>query len=1269
MERSSGNQTVSVYPISTAWSEKTITGQPGYGAALTNVNSSAFSASAWANFSLPAPAVQSWLTNAASNCGVWIRTALDDPGYGGFHPDRLKAVFVSKEDPVVANHPKLTITYTPPASPNVRPLVAIMSPMDNSVYAPGQGGVVVNASDPDGAITNIQLYAGGVMIGQYTNSPCTNNWSNWLVGDNTLKAVAWDNKGVCSTSAPVIVRMRSTIYSANMDANPGWSFTGSYWAYGKPTGAAEPSDGGGYPDPSMGYTGTNVVGYNLNGFVGAVGTFDYATTPGFDCRNYTNITVEFFGWLGLFEGTANVQVSSNGVNWTTIWTDGSNMSGAGWWFSKLDITAYAYGKSAVYLRWGYGNTPYSSYPFCGWNVDDVRVTGDIEHIFGPRRWVGSPTNQWSLSTVANWGLVSTGQQVDYVNGESLLFDDNASNYVVSVSGTVFPGSMTFSATNNYILQGSGTINIASNLLVQGPGSVRVSNAGAMGSGVWGLVMNGGTLDVYSNSLTVGSLSGSGGIVTSGVAGVPVLVVNQSVATVFGGIIKNGTGTLSLVKTGSGTLTLGGQNAYGGMTTVMGGTLALAGRNRLPTNTAVTVTGGATLDTGVNQQSIGSLALGVNSSDTSAVKLTGDGLNLGSFIVRNNGGLSLKGVATINISGSLPPVGTTNTVVTYTGSISGAGTLQLALSNPRASAILTNNVAAGRIDLIVLDNGALKWVGNGTNRWDLSGVTNWVVPGSGLNAVFTNGDPVVFGDQASNYVVNVVGSVSPGSMTVNSGTNYVIQGGPIVGTATLIKQGSGALTLFGTNSYSGVTVINGGTLRLSSNQFCTGDINVNAGTLELNVNNMSSNSITRASTINVADGASISLLQIRPFGLYANGNAGGLTINLNGGTFYLNATAVNVLGGVAVNLTGASIVGGGVGSRWDLGASGGFNGGITSLASPETSTITAERVYLHPDGGQTNFVFAVAAGTPANGIDLDISSRIVGVGTLVKTGAGVLRLGGGNTYIGETIVSNGTVILDGVLGTNPVSVCSAATLAGTGSMGGSVTVTNGGVLSPGWGSSVGALVVSNKLALASGAVVNMALGMSNDSVSVLGNLALGGTLNIVDAGGFTNGTYTLITYTGNLTGSGLVMGAKPNASYSYGIDTNTPGQVKLVVLSAFEQWQIQQFGCCTNAQCDATADPDHDGLNNWGEYCAGTNPSNALSRLAITNAACQSGSRYVLSWPSAAGRLYSVERCTNLMQSTFMDVATNLSAVVPVNVYTDDFSGIPVFYRIKVSPAP
>jgi hypothetical protein len=89
-----------------------------------------------------------------------------------------------------------------------------------------------------------------------------------------------------------------------------------------------------------------------------------------------------------------------------------------------------------------------------------------------------------------------------------------------------------------------------------------------------------------------------------------------------------------------------------------------------------------------------------------------------------------------------------------------------------------------------------------------------------------------------------------------------------------------------------------------------------------------------------------------------------------------------------------------------------------------------------------------------------------------------------------------------------------------------------------------LTISNNLVLSASNALTFILGTNAATVVVKGDLSLGGTNNIVAGDGFTNGTYTLMTYTGALSGS-PTLGSTP-AGFNYGLDTNTAGQVNLIV---------------------------------------------------------------------------------------------------------------------------
>jgi subtilisin-like proprotein convertase family protein len=167
------------------------------------------------------------------------------------------------------------------------------------------------------------------------------------------------------------------IYSANMDVDPGWTLSsglGSYrWEYGIPTGGGSRN-----ADPTAGYTGSHVMGYNLSGDYRTDMPEEYATTPAINTLGYKNVTLSFQRWLGVESSTydhARVEVSNNGTDWTTVWNhSGDSLSETAWTLRQYDISAVADDQATVYIRWVMGTTDFSI-QYSGWNIDDVLVQG------------------------------------------------------------------------------------------------------------------------------------------------------------------------------------------------------------------------------------------------------------------------------------------------------------------------------------------------------------------------------------------------------------------------------------------------------------------------------------------------------------------------------------------------------------------------------------------------------------------------------------------------------------------------------------------------------------------------------------------------------------------------------------------------------------------------------------------------------------------------------------------------------------------------------
>jgi hypothetical protein len=158
-----------------------------------------------------------------------------------------------------------------------------------------------------------------------------------------------------------------------MDSDPGWATEGA-WQWGVPTGG-----GGLNGDPTSGYTGANVYGFNLNGDYTSNLPPTYLTTTPIDCTGRFDVQLRFQRWLGVESNfnfdEATVQVSHNGTSWTTIFSatgTGQLINDGEWTYQQFDLASIADNQPTVYIRWGMGPSD-SSYNLPGWNIDDVQL--------------------------------------------------------------------------------------------------------------------------------------------------------------------------------------------------------------------------------------------------------------------------------------------------------------------------------------------------------------------------------------------------------------------------------------------------------------------------------------------------------------------------------------------------------------------------------------------------------------------------------------------------------------------------------------------------------------------------------------------------------------------------------------------------------------------------------------------------------------------------------------------------------------------------------
>jgi gingipain R len=263
-----------------------------------------------------------------------------------------------------------------------------------SPYAPAD--IELIATDPNGdpltyVIESLPLANKGLLVdpgaGQIASTPYT------LVGGGrivrylppfgktvtaSLTFSAWDataQSNIATVTVTVGTSAPAKTYNFTMDTDPGWATNGA-WAFGHPTGGGSHNH-----DPSNGYTGTNVYGYNLNGdYPNNMTQVQYLTTTAIDCSNLTGAELRFRRQLGVESSSydhANLQVSNNGTTWTTLWQNGMvNINESSWSLQTYNIASVADGHATVYIRWGMGTTdPGTTY--AGWNIDDVEIWGVV----------------------------------------------------------------------------------------------------------------------------------------------------------------------------------------------------------------------------------------------------------------------------------------------------------------------------------------------------------------------------------------------------------------------------------------------------------------------------------------------------------------------------------------------------------------------------------------------------------------------------------------------------------------------------------------------------------------------------------------------------------------------------------------------------------------------------------------------------------------------------------------------------------------------------
>ncbi|EAA9780432.1 autotransporter outer membrane beta-barrel domain-containing protein [Salmonella enterica subsp. enterica] len=659
--------------------------------------------------------------------------------------------------------------------------------------------------------------------------------------------------------------------------------------------------------------------------------------------------------------------------------------------------------------------------------------------------------------------------------------------------------------NDAAALGSGDVAIAENAkleLSQGTLDNNVTGEGQIvKSGSDELIVTGDNNYSGGTTITGGTLTadhadslGSGDIDNSGV-----LQVGE------GELENTLSGSGSLVKTGTGELTLSGDNSYSGGTTISDGTLIAANVNALgggnidnsgtlmldaegEFNLAnVTTQSGATTElakgTTLNVDSLTQQAdstLNIDLSKTNGESaITADSVTLG-------GTLNISGIG--NVTDSWTPEAYTYTLIDSDSAITtDFNDLTVAGMNSEDVDFLTIDGKVDEADSTNYDlTASLSWYADRDNA------------STDAHGTFTLSDPDGSFNVAAK-LTDVDDALDPGSTWDGK---------------SLTKEGAGTLILSGDNDYSGGTTINEGTLvAASTTALGTGLVDNNA-TLVLDADG----EVSAAGGITTHSGATtqLALGTSLDLGDSALIQEDGSTLNVE-----LNSDSVQPL------ITGGSATLGGdlVVSDASLQARASdaefqsfklmdmdsdISGDFTSLTmnltdKPDYLTVTGtinpqdQSEYLLTEGLSWNATATSA--TPAHGTftlgagdSFDVTSVLgdkTGNGdwdgkTLTKLGAGKLTLSGTNTYTGDTNVQEGTLWLsgDGTIGEmgsqQAVNVAADATFGGSNGTTVNGKVTNEGTLVFGDSDETGAIFTLN------GDLINMGTIASGSSSSTPGN---------------------------------------------------------------------------------------------------------------------------------------------------------------------------------------
>ncbi len=673
---------------------------------------------------------------------------------------------------------------------------------------------------------------------------------------------------------------------------------------------------------------------------------------------------------------------------------------------------------------------------------------------------------------------------------------------VDVSGTLSPGD-----TNV-----AGTLTVG-NLTLE-PGAALNYDLGVVntiGGGINDLIVVNGDLTINGNTVSINPLgllqigvpyrlfNYTGNLIWNG----DLSLINQGSANYTFTVNTNTPGQINVVIGGGPPQWNGGSASdsnwsdpanWNGTTIFSGNSLGFSGNNRLNN----------TNDTPADTQysdiifSPGAGAFTLNGNPIvpvgNFVNLSGNPQTINLGLDFNTGFTLDGGTGGLTIGGGLTNTATAPTRTTIT--LSGIGTLTNLLASTDPGGTNTIAMTSSAANWTLMDNASSTQI---TVPWSFdirAGTFNFGTASSApkLSSTSINGLPqdnevgIVSGSSGTFNMVN--GTLTTiarlNTATVVNSTGIVNQVG---GTLNIGQQFQGANG--GAANEQSIVNVSGGTMNIGNGtgQFynasrgfgsltVSGTGAVDCGTLDISRSILSGT----IGVVNLNTGGTITCSRVgtATANQLATATGSTATFNFDGGTLRASGNAANF-----------------------------FQGSTVPPVIPVNTILKAGGAIIDDSG------FAISILEP-----LQHDSNLGGTldGGLNKLGAGTVTLTATNTYTGSTLVNNGTLAVNGLLGFSAVTVQSGGTLAGTGGVT-NATINAGGAISPGGAGAIGTLTVSNNAALSGSANfdINKAAG-TNDGLKA-GSITLGGTLNVTNlAGTLGSGDSFKLFSTPNLSGS-------------------------------------------------------------------------------------------------------------------------------------------------------